>query len=59
MGGMVLETNMTEILTHVDAQTKLEKSEATATATIRVSDTPDMWVAPRPAKLSGRRPSGP
>lgn len=36
MGGMVLETNMTEILTHVDAQTKLEKSEATATATIRV-----------------------
>ena len=38
MGGMVLETNMTEILTHVDAQTKLEKSEATATATIRVRE---------------------
>eukprot|EP00054_Salpingoeca_dolichothecata_P002930 m.24552 g.24552 ORF g.24552 m.24552 type:complete len:175 (+) comp13399_c0_seq3:21-545(+) len=27
MGGMVLETNMTEILTHVDAQIKVEKSE--------------------------------
>ena len=37
MGGMVLETNMSEILTHVDAQTKLEKSETTATAAIRVS----------------------
>ena len=36
MGGMVLETNMSEILTHVDAQTKLEKSETTATTTIRV-----------------------
>ena len=27
MGGMVLETNMTEVLTHLDAQAKLEKSE--------------------------------
>ncbi|KXJ13609.1 AP-3 complex subunit sigma-1 [Exaiptasia diaphana] len=27
MGGMVLETNMSEILTHIDAQSKLEKSE--------------------------------
>ncbi|KAK3718985.1 hypothetical protein QZH41_013153 [Actinostola sp. cb2023] len=27
MGGMVLETNMSEILTHIDAQNKLEKSE--------------------------------
>lgn len=36
MGGMVLETNMTEILTHIEAQTKLEKSETSATSTIRV-----------------------
>ncbi len=36
MGGMVLETNMAEILCHVDAQNKLEKSEASATATLRV-----------------------
>ena len=28
MGGMVLETNMTEILTRIDEQTKLEKEEA-------------------------------
>ncbi|XP_078386321.1 AP-3 complex subunit sigma-2 isoform X1 [Cetorhinus maximus] len=28
MGGMVLETNMTEIVSQVEAQTKLEKSEA-------------------------------
>lgn len=27
MGGMVLETNMSEILTHIEAQNKLEKSE--------------------------------
>uniref|UniRef100_A0A8C5PNM7 Cysteine dioxygenase type 1 n=1 Tax=Leptobrachium leishanense TaxID=445787 RepID=A0A8C5PNM7_9ANUR len=27
MGGMVLETNMNEIVTQIDAQTKLEKSE--------------------------------
>ena len=27
MGGMVLETNMTEILTHIEAQNKLEKQE--------------------------------
>ena len=37
MGGMVLETNMTEILTHVQAQTKLEKSETSPTSAIRVS----------------------
>ena len=36
MGGMVLETNMTEILTHVEAQNKLEKSEASPTSAIRV-----------------------
>lgn len=28
MGGMVLETNMSEILTHIEAQNKIEKSEA-------------------------------
>ncbi|XP_002161032.1 AP-3 complex subunit sigma-1 isoform X1 [Hydra vulgaris] len=28
MGGMVLETNMTEILSHIEAQNKLEKQEA-------------------------------
>jgi len=27
MGGMVLETNMTEIITRIDEQSKLEKSE--------------------------------
>ena len=27
MGGMVLETNMTEILTHIEAQNKIEKQE--------------------------------
>ncbi|KAJ8305167.1 hypothetical protein KUTeg_017279 [Tegillarca granosa] len=32
MGGMVLETNMTEILTRIDEQNKLEKSEAGITA---------------------------
>ncbi|XP_065886299.1 AP-3 complex subunit sigma-1-like isoform X2 [Dysidea avara] len=33
MGGMVLETNMSEIMTHVEAQSKQEKSE-TSTSTI-------------------------
>ncbi len=37
MGGMVLETNMSEILTHVEAQNKLEKSESSPTSSIRVS----------------------
>lgn len=32
MGGMVLETNMSEIVTHIEAQSKLEKSEAGLTA---------------------------
>lgn len=40
MGGMVLETNMSEILTHIEAQSKQEKSEATAATTIRVMDLP-------------------
>lgn len=31
MGGMVLETNMSEIITQVEAQTKMEKSEVRAT----------------------------
>lgn len=30
MGGMVLETNMNEIITQVDAQNKMEKSEVSA-----------------------------
>lgn len=30
MGGMVLETNMNEIITQVDAQNKMEKSEVGA-----------------------------
>lgn len=37
MGGMVLETNMSEILVHVEAQNKLEKAESSPTSTIRVS----------------------
>ena len=37
MGGMVLETNMSEILTHVEAQNKLEQSETTTTNIVRVS----------------------
>uniref|UniRef100_A0A7N6ACR8 AP complex mu/sigma subunit domain-containing protein n=1 Tax=Anabas testudineus TaxID=64144 RepID=A0A7N6ACR8_ANATE len=32
MGGMVLETNMNEIITQVDAQNKMEKSEVRAPA---------------------------
>lgn len=32
MGGMVLETNMNEIITQVDAQNKMEKSEVSAPA---------------------------
>ena len=36
IGGMVLETNMSEILVHVDAQSKLEKSESSPTSTIKV-----------------------
>ncbi len=37
IGGMVLETNMSEILVHVDAQTKVEKSESSPTSTIKVN----------------------
>lgn len=39
MGGMVLETNMSEILTHVEAQNKMEKSESSPTSTIKVTAT--------------------
>ena len=39
LGGMVLETNMSEILTHIEEQNRLEKSEATATSAIRVGGT--------------------
>ena len=34
MGGMVLETNMTEILMHVEDQNKLEKPEASPISAI-------------------------
>lgn len=34
MGGMVLETNMNEIITQVDAQNKMEKSEVSVTLPI-------------------------
>ena len=36
MGGMVLETNMSEILVHVEAQNKMEKSEASPSTSIMV-----------------------
>ena len=35
IGGMVLETNMTEVLAHVEAQTKLEKQETTAVSFVK------------------------
>ena len=38
MGGMVLETNMSEILSHIDAQSRLEKSESSPSSTIRVNN---------------------
>lgn len=47
MGGMVLETNMSEILGHVEAQKRLEKSEASPTAAIRntVSSAPNKAIS--------------
>ena len=36
MGGMVLETNMSEIMTHVEAQSKQEKSETSTSTIVRV-----------------------
>lgn len=42
-GGMVLETNMSEILTHVEAQNRLEKSEATAVTTLKVITVVGVW----------------
>ena len=37
MGGMVLETNIGEVVTHVEGQNKMEKSEASPTMSIKVS----------------------
>ena len=36
MGGMVLETSHNEIMTHVEAQNKLEKSEGNVTGVVKV-----------------------
>lgn len=36
MGGMVLETNMNEIIMQVDAQNKMEKSEVSVTLTVQL-----------------------
>ena len=36
MGGMVVETSQSEILTHVDAQSKLEKSESNVSGVVKV-----------------------
>lgn len=36
MGGMVLETNISEIVTQVEAQNKMEKSESSPTMSIKV-----------------------
>lgn len=36
MGGMVLETNITEVVTHIEAQGKVEKSESSPTMSIKV-----------------------
>lgn len=36
MGGMVLETNMNEIITQVDAQNKMEKSEVSVTLSVQL-----------------------
>ena len=36
MGGMVLETNISEVVTQVDQQNKVEKSETSPTMTIKV-----------------------
>lgn len=36
MGGMVVETSQAEILTHVEAQSKLEKSESNVSGVVKV-----------------------
>lgn len=36
MGGMVLETNISEIVTQIEAQNKMEKSESSPTMSIKV-----------------------
>lgn len=38
MGGMVLETNMNEILTRIEDQTKLEKQEVSKTCATAVDE---------------------
>ncbi|XP_043530506.1 AP-3 complex subunit sigma-2 isoform X3 [Chiloscyllium plagiosum] len=60
MGGMVLETNMTEIVSQVEAQTKLEKSEAgfsgapaRAVSAVKNINLPDI---PRNIKVSNLSP---
>jgi AP-3 complex subunit sigma len=47
MGGMVLETNISEIVTHVEAQNKLEKSENSPTMSIKstVSSAPNRAIS--------------
>lgn len=39
LGGMVLETNIGEVITHVEGQNKLEKSENSPTMSIKVGNT--------------------
>ena len=36
MGGMVVETNQSEIMVHVEAQSKLEKSESNVSGVVKV-----------------------
>lgn len=36
MGGMVLETNISEVVTQVEQQNKVEKSETSPTMTLKV-----------------------
>ena len=43
MGGMVLETNMSEILTRVDEQNKLEKQEVCMTRFISDDKQHQLW----------------
>jgi AP-3 complex subunit sigma len=47
MGGMVLETNMGEVMTHIEAQNKLEKSETSASSIVKagVASAPTRAVA--------------
>ena len=51
MGGMVLETNMNEIITQVDAQNKMEKSEVSPTLPVHCMY--DVYVDPASHTLGG------